>query len=78
MHCNGKCQVRKQIQQDGKSSQENPEHRGTAKNTAFLFTATTIQTHNFSRAATYNYTYLRYAAGIVAGHYNAIFHPPQA
>jgi len=38
MHCNGKCQMLKKLQQDAKKDQENPERKSENKNEIILST----------------------------------------
>lgn len=44
MHCNGKCQLMKKLQQEEKKDQENPERKTEIKNEIVLFTESFFET----------------------------------
>jgi len=79
MHCNGKCQVRKKIQQEDRKDQENPERKAENKNElvlsskSFFANAASLAQIAFN---TKNITPLSIGNSIDR-HFD-IFHPPQA
>lgn len=78
MHCNGKCQMMKKLQQEEKKDQQNPERKSENKNEITLFSKSFFAIVNrtykepvaktvisqISNSYTYSYT-------------NSIFHPPK-
>jgi negative regulator of genetic competence, sporulation and motility len=42
MHCNGKCQMRKKLQQDEQKDQQNAEHKGENKYETILYLQTSF------------------------------------
>jgi len=76
MHCNGKCQMMKKMQQEEKQDQQNPERKSVTKievlsSKSFFTSSATALSILSSRAATvekrYPLTNISYA----------FFHPPQ-
>ena len=79
MHCNGKCQMMKKLQQEEKKDQENPERKSENKSevvlSSKLFFASVVLPQTDLKSATKFYTQ---SNGNSIDHSFDIFHPPQA
>ncbi len=76
MHCNGKCQMMKQLQQASKNDQQAPEKSGNAKNEV-LSSKSFFASIQFSlSSATIHFN--KYQVQKLASIPTAIFHPPGA
>lgn len=78
MHCNGKCQMMKKLQQEEKKDQENPERKSENKNEIVLSTKSFFAT--ISRA--YKQRIAKKLYPQIADNYAynpaySIFHPPK-
>ena len=75
MHCNGKCQVMKKIQEEEKKEQQNQEGKSVNKNEVFssrsFFCSVNI------RAADINNIYFTRQSSIPVDRTFSIFHPPK-
>jgi len=76
MHCNGKCQMMKKLQEEEKKEQENPVARPDFKTEIFSSDnfAYEITTPIFLIKTVYNSSYTNAA---LSSNSNAVFHPPQ-
>lgn len=79
MHCNGKCQMMKKLEQEEKKDQENPERKSENKNEIIL------STKSFFATVSAQFILLRKSKKILPSsegksidHSFDIFHPPQA
>jgi len=78
MHCNGKCQMMKKLQQEEKKDQENPERKSENKNEVVLSTKSffaTIPTQYLIESISKNL--LPSSDGKSIDRSFDIFHPPQ-
>lgn len=79
LHCNGKCQMRKQLQQENKNDQENPERKADGKNEITLSSKSFFATVAYAPVAVHGRLYITpRCIGHAADRAMAIFHPPQA
>lgn len=79
MHCNGKCQVRKKIQQEDRKDQENPERRAENKNELVLSSKSFFaNAANVAQLASSAKKITPLSIGSPVYRHTDIFHPPQA
>jgi hypothetical protein len=76
LHCNGKCQMMKKLQQASKNDQQAPEKSGNAKNEVLSSKSffASIQYDQLVAKIQFN----EYQIGSLASITTAIFHPPGA
>ncbi|HWB28485.1 MAG TPA: hypothetical protein VG738_23595 [Chitinophagaceae bacterium] len=78
MHCNGKCQLSKQLQQENKKDQENPERKADNKNEITLSSKSFFASVHCPCNITADKMYiLPRCIGNATDRAMAIFHPPQ-
>lgn len=78
LHCNGKCQMKKELQKEEKKDQQNPDRRGENKNEIVLSSKSSFcsfQALYFSESAS---NYLIADAGRETKMHRTVFHPPCA
>ncbi len=79
LHCNGKCQMMKKLQQEEKKDQENPERKSENKSVLILSTKSFYATApTYSLLAAQVKILLPYINGKATDRSLDIFHPPQA
>lgn len=79
MHCNGKCQMRKQIQQEEKKDQENPERRADSKADVVLSSKSFFaNSDNILQITVLISKTTPLSIGTITSRGTDIFHPPQA
>jgi len=79
MHCNGKCQMMKKLQQEEKKDQENPERKVENKNEIILSTKSLFATVPAQHLIDIKSKKLLPSSdGKSIDRSFAIFHPPQA
>ena len=76
MHCNGKCQMMKQLQQASKNDQQAPEKSGNAKNEV-LSSKSFFGSIQFSRVVSAR-IFNEFQIKKIASFPSTIFHPPGA
>jgi len=76
MHCNGKCQMMKQLQKASKNDQQAPEKSGNAKNEA-LSSKSFFASIKFSRLSSPIH-FNKYQVQKLPSIPTVIFHPPRA
>ena len=77
MHCNGKCQMMKKLQQEEKQSQENAERRAENKNELLADKSFYQQLPLLSSTVT-GTRFFTYTENCPRSLQTGIFHPPQA
>ena len=75
MHCNGKCHMMKQLKQDEKKDQENPE-RKTENKFEIICSFTPQSSFDIYYTPTI-FEYPVFKESITIGFHTATFHPPQ-
>ena len=79
LHCNGKCQMMKKLQQEEKKDQENPERKSENKTVLILSTKSFYATVPAQcLLASKRKVLLPYSNGKIIDRSSDIFHPPQA
>jgi len=76
LHCNGKCQMMKRLQQQEKEEQQNADKKGTEKYSSVLSSRsffTRIESINIHSSGT---CYPSFSSAILQGFRIDIFHPP--
>ena len=77
LHCNGKCQMKKQLAEEDKNNQESPERKNDGKNEITLSSKSFFATVNVFTASA-KHTYITpLSMGHSVGRAFDIFHPPQ-
>ncbi len=78
MHCNGKCQMMKKIQQEQKKDQENPDRKSDNKNEVILSSKSFFATVNKNyKTASAKQLFPYVTNGYTFSCIHSIFHPPQ-
>ncbi len=76
MHCNGKCQMMKKLQQEEKKDQENPNRKGDNKNEITLFSKSFFATVNLYRLFCLKKQYPSLQIQKETDRSFEVFHPP--
>lgn len=77
MHCNGKCQMVKKMQQEEKKDQQVPERKSLSGNDITLFSKTSFATINLPVSFITPAIKSRYVSSSISFYSLDIFHPPQ-
>ncbi|CAN5756158.1 hypothetical protein BH11BAC4_BH11BAC4_22320 [soil metagenome] len=78
MHCNGKCQVMKKLQEEERKDAQNAERKSENKNENILSSKSFFATTTASTTQQIIITYPSLQAGKVKKMPRAVFHPPTA
>lgn len=77
LHCNGKCQMKKQLAEEDKKDQDNPERKNDGKNEITLSSKSFFATVNVFTASVKHSYITPLSIGHSVGRTLEIFHPPQ-
>jgi hypothetical protein len=77
MHCCGKCQLCKRLNQEDNKDKQNPERKNENKDEV-LSSKSFFATCNFTRFLSANLEYTSYQNGKITSRSFAVFHPPCA
>ena len=78
MHCSGKCQMMKKLQQEEKKDQENPERKSENKNESVLSSKSFFAIVNRTyKTAIEKQLFPQISDGYAYNCTNTIFHPPK-
>jgi hypothetical protein len=75
LHCNGKCQVMKQMKNEEKKDQQNPERKGDNKN-EIVSSKSFFASYAFSVTSIKNKVFYHYTQELSVAETEDIFHPP--
>ena len=78
MHCDGKCQMTKKLQQEDNKDQQNPERKGDNKSEVIFYFKSSFASVPVFNCITKLPTYTVISAAKTTDHSTGIFHPPQA
>lgn len=78
MHCNGKCQMNKKIQQEEKKDQENPERRADNKNEIVVYSNAEFACVSNILLLRLQNNYRNFNSSFISSNCRiGVFHPPQ-